>query len=261
MTITKKNKVMIVVLISGAMLSIINQTMVSPALPSIMQETNVDAITAQWLLSGFTLVNAVVIPLSAYLQDRFTTRKLFICAFGFFGAGSLLAAWGINFGVLLAGRLLQAVCAGMLMPMVMTILLLIFPRDRRGFAMGIFNLVIMFAPAIGPVVAGILTDAIGWHVLFLLMGALAVVVIVVAALALKNFGTTSRPSLDKPSVALSCTGLMLLLYGLSALGHLENAPYAAVLIAVGVVHLHCSEHRLRTLSKILLKGETLVEMV
>ena len=107
------------------------------------------------------LVNAIMIPITAYLTDRFSTKSLFIIAMIAFIIGSLLAAWGPNFAVLLTGRMIQACGAGVLMPMVMTVMLLTFPVDRRGFAMGLFGIIISFAPAIGPTPA--ITDA--WHIL------------------------------------------------------------------------------------------------
>lgn len=154
----KGQKATVIVLICGAFLSVLNQTLMNPAIPSVMAELNITAATAQWLVSGFTLVNAIVVAVSAFLMDRFSTRKLFIAVFSLFFVGSLLAAWGINFPVLLAGRILQAICAGVMLPMSMTVLLLIFPHEKRGSAMGMYNFVIMFAPAMGPAISGILTD-------------------------------------------------------------------------------------------------------
>lgn len=138
--------IMLVVMIFGTFVAVLNQTLVTPALPSIMTEMNVDAATAQWLTTGFTLVNAIMIPITAYLIDRYSTRNLFTVSMLIFTAGSALSGWGPNFPVLLAGRLLQAAGAGILMPMVMTVLMLTFPPERRGSAMGLFGIVIAFAP-------------------------------------------------------------------------------------------------------------------
>ena len=158
MKLTRKQWMMLVVLVLGAFVTVLNQTLVTPALPSIMTEMNVDQSTAQWLTTGFTLVNAIMIPITAFLQDRFSTRKLFVFSMSLFAVGTLLAAVGLNFPVLLGGRLVQAAGAGILMPVTMTVLMLVFPVDRRGSAMGIFGLVIAFAPAIGPTVAGFVID-------------------------------------------------------------------------------------------------------
>lgn len=100
----RKELVMVGVLLVGVLLAVLNQTLLSPALPAIMGDLQVDATTVQWLTSGYSLVEAVVIPLSAYLIGRFTTRQLFISAFALFTAGSLAAAIAPNFWVLLLGR-------------------------------------------------------------------------------------------------------------------------------------------------------------
>ena len=106
----RKELVMVGVLLVGVLLAVLNQTLLSPALPAIMGDLQVDATTVQWLTSGYSLVEAVVIPLSAYLIGRFSTRQLFISAFALFTAGSLAAAVAPNFWVLLLGRVLQAAC-------------------------------------------------------------------------------------------------------------------------------------------------------
>ncbi|MDR1710855.1 MAG: DHA2 family efflux MFS transporter permease subunit [Propionibacteriaceae bacterium] len=231
----KKQRITVAVLVAGAFVSVLCQTLLNPALPAIMAELRVSATTAQWLISGFTLVNALVIPVTAFLMDRFSTRKLFMSIFGLFVAGSLLAGWGANFALVLAGRLLTAVCAGVLMPMSITIMMLVFPRERRGAAMGLFTLVTMFAPAIGPVVSGILTDSVGWHLMFFIMAFLALVILVLGGLWLTDVGELTRPKLDKLSLALCSIGLFALLYGLSEVG---NQPVAGVLtIAFGAAVL------------------------
>ncbi|MFR0868500.1 MAG: MFS transporter [Adlercreutzia sp.] len=200
----RKELVMVGVLLVGVLLAVLNQTLLSPALPAIMGDLQVDATTVQWLTSGYSLVEAVVIPLSAYLIGRFSTRQLFISAFALFTAGSLAAAVAPNFWVLLLGRVLQAACTGMSMPMVFTVILLVFPREKRGTAMGVIGLIIGFAPAVGPSVAGLLVDSVGWRALFAIVTVLSVVVIVLAVVVLRNHGNFAP--FDKLSVVLSRWG-------------------------------------------------------
>lgn len=140
---------MVAVLLAGTLLAVLNQTLLSPALPSIMRDLSIDATTAQWLTSGYALVEVIVIPSSAYLIGRFTTRQLFTGGLVAFCAGSALCACAPSFPIMLLGRALQAVCTGSIMAMVISIILLIFPISRRGFAMGLVNLIIGFAPAVG----------------------------------------------------------------------------------------------------------------
>ena len=235
--VDRKDMVMVAVLLAGTLLAVLNQTLLSPALPSIMGDLGVDATTVQWLTSGYSLVEAVVIPLSAFLIGRFSTRQLFISAFIIFALGSLAAALAPNFWVLLLGRVLQAVCTGMSMPMVFTVILLIFPREKRGTAMGVIGLIIGFAPAIGPSVAGLLVDTVGWRALFAITTALAVVVVALSIAVLRNYGDFKRTTFDVPSVVLSSLGLVSLLYGLSTFSSSQNLIVTLALIVVGLILL------------------------
>lgn len=232
---SKRDIVMVAVLLTGTLLAVLNQTLLSPALPAIMRDLDVGTTTVQWLTSGYSLVEAIVIPLSAYLIGRFSTRKLFIGSFVIFAIGSLAATLASSFEVLLLGRVLQAVCTGAAMPMVTTVVLLVFPREKRGTAMGIIGLVIGFAPAAGPSVAGLLVDTVGWRVLFAIVFALAVLVTLVAAIVLRNYGDFERTKFDAPSVMLSTVGLVCLLYGLSTFSSSPNLAATFALIATGVV--------------------------
>jgi EmrB/QacA subfamily drug resistance transporter len=152
----------------------------------------------------------------------------------FFIAGSLLAGWGVDFTMLLCGRILQAICVGVMLPMSMTVLLLNSPREKRGSAMGLYSFIIMFAPAIGPVISGVLTDRVGWRVMFIMMAVLAAAIILIAAAIMKNTGETKPVSLDKLSVTLSSAGLFCILYSFSMLGAAEISPVVIIaLIASG----------------------------
>lgn len=169
MGLTRQQTTMIAVLLVGAFLVVLNQTLLTPALPTIMDNLNVSATTVQWLTSGYALVEAVIIPLNAYLIGRFSTRKLFIGGMLLFTAGSALCAGAPSFPFLLLGRVMQACAAGVVMPMVFALILLIFPRENRGVGMGLVGLIISFAPAMGPSVSGVLVDSIGWRAQFVLV--------------------------------------------------------------------------------------------
>lgn len=238
MKLTRKQIAMLVILIAGTFVTVLNQTLVTPALPSIMAEMSVDAATAQWLTTGFTLVNAIMIPVTAYLTDRYSTRSLFIVSMLIFACGSALAGWGPNFPALLAGRLLQAAGAGILMPMVMTVIMLTFPPEKRGFASGLFGIVIAFAPAFGPSAAGFIIDAYNWHILFWIIVALSLAITIASLFTLDRAKKESTDvTLDKISLAQSTVGFGSLLYGLSSIGSfgLNVLDGAATLVGVGVL--------------------------
>lgn len=236
MGLTRKQRATLVVVVTGAFITILNQTLITPALPAIMAEMSIDAATGQWLTSGFTLTNAIMIPITAYLQDRFTVRQLFLFSMGVFAAGTLMAAWGPNFGVLLGGRIVQAMGAGILMPMSMTLLLVMFPIEHRGSAMGLFGLVSACAPAIGPTISGILVDTASWHIMFYIIAVLVAVVMALAAFLVENRSDISGKdaSLDVPSVVLSTLGFGGMLYGFSAIGSDGSLAFTIGTIVVGM---------------------------
>ena len=236
--LTRQQIVMLVIMIFGTFVTVLNQTVVTPAQPSIMAEMGIDASTVQWLTTGFTLVNAIMIPVTAYLTDKHSTKMLYLVSMGIFAVGSLMAGIAPDFAVLLIGRLLQAAGAGILMPMVMTVLMLTFPVERRGSAMGIFGIVIAFAPAIGPSVSGLVIDSFGWRVLFYAIAILIAAVVLISVFVLKKTEPLNPAAqLDKISVIMSTVGFGALLYGFSTIGSVGiNAADAAITL-VGIVVL------------------------
>ena len=238
MGLTRSQIIMLAIMIFGTFVTVLNQTVVTPAQPSIMAEMGIDAATVQWLTTGFTLVNAIMIPVTAYLTDKHSTKALYIISLAIFAVGSLLAGIAPNFAVLLVGRLLQAAGAGILMPMVMTVLMLTFPPERRGSAMGIFGIVIAFAPAIGPSVAGLVIDSFGWRILFYAIAALVAIVIAVSVFALKRTEPLNPAAhLDKISVVMSTVGFGALLYGFSTIGSVGLNASDSIITLVGLVVL------------------------
>ncbi len=150
MGLTKQQRQMVIVLVVGAFLVVLNQTLLTPALPTIMDHLGVNATTVQWLTSGYSLVEAVIIPLNAYFLGRIPTRRLFLGGMALFGVGSALCASAPSFAFLMAGRICQACATGVVMPSVFALVLLVFPKERRGSAMGIIGLIVSCAPAHGP---------------------------------------------------------------------------------------------------------------
>ena len=235
--LTKKTLVMVAIIVIGSFTTILNQTFISPALPTIMREFSVDAATVQWTTTGFLLVNAVMIPITAYIQEKFPTKQIFAFAMFVFALGSAFCGWAPTFEMLLCGRLIQAIGAGIMMPMTMSIMLVTFPLEHRGTAMGIVGTVFACAPAIGPSLSGFLVKWVGWHIMFWGLGILCIVLGVLGII----FIETKRPEnakevhLDVLSVCLSTFGLGFLLYGLSIMGSSGITIIEALLMISGVV--------------------------
>ncbi|MDR0519647.1 MAG: multidrug efflux MFS transporter [Clostridiales Family XIII bacterium] len=234
--LTKKTALMIAIIIAGGFITILNQTVMSPALPSVMRDFGITAADGQWLTSIFLLVNGLMVPITAWLIGRYTTRQLFITSMLCFLAGTAVCAVSPSFMILLGGRVLQAVSAGILMPFAIVILMLVFPKERRGFALGMAGVVMGFAPAFGPTVAGWLVDEWGWKYIFWGIMPLTVIVIVLAAALLTNVGQKTSGKLDVASVAMSTLGFGGLLFGFSSAGSTGwISPQTLGAIAVGAV--------------------------
>ena len=235
--IEKEKRQMIGVLLVGTFITVLNAMLLTSALPAIMSDMQISATTVQWLTSGYSLTEAVVIPLAAFLMGRFDTRKLFLGGMSIFAVGSIISAVSPVFGLLLLGRVLQACATGFVMPMVFSVILLIIPREKRGGAMGAIGLIIGFAPTIGPSLSGVLVDTVGWRAIFGIVAVCAVLVVLYAAKAVKPYGDFKRSRFDVPSFLLSTIGLICLLYGLSSLSSSTNLVVNIVLIIVGVALL------------------------
>lgn len=229
---TRSRTVLMAVLLSGAFAAILNQTLLATAIPHIMNDLKLDADVAQWLQSVFMLVNGIMIPITAFLINKFSTRSLFFTALSLFGLGTLICGISPNFSILLAGRILQAAGAGIVMPLMQTILFLTYPKSERGKAMGMFGLVISFAPAIGPTLSGWFVEIYPWRGLFWIIVPIVVIDIIVAYFILRNVTKTTNPSLDMTSIVLSTLGFGGLLYGFSAAG---NSGWLSVSVILPII--------------------------
>lgn len=227
-----------IVLISGAFVAILNQTLLATALPHIMDDLHLNANVAQWLQSIFMLVNGIMIPITAFLIGRFTTRGLFITAMSLFAVGTLICSVAPNFTILMIGRILQASGAGIIMPLMQTIMFLIFPIEKRGTAMGMFGLVIAFAPAIGPTLSGYMVEHFPWRSLFYVILPIIIIDIIVAYFILKNVTKQTFPKLDILSIILSSLGFGGLLFGFSTAGGSGWASAQVIIsMIIGVISL------------------------
>jgi EmrB/QacA subfamily drug resistance transporter len=206
------------ILIIGAFIAFLNNTLLNIALPSIMTDLKVDPPTVQWLTTGFMLVNGILIPTTAFLIQKYSVRKLFLVAMGLFLLGTILAGFAHEFSLLLTGRMTQASGSAILMPLLMNVMLTSFPIEKRGAAMGVFGLVLMGAPAIGPTLSGWLIEHYDWRMLFHFVTPIAAVVLLIGFFLLKDRKEKVDIRLDFFSVLLSSVGFGGLLYGFSSAG-------------------------------------------
>ncbi|MFI2754214.1 MDR family MFS transporter [Cellulomonas sp. P22] len=228
----------IAVLMFSALIMILNETVLSVALPSIMGDFEVTAGTAQWLTTGFMLMMAVVIPTTGYLLQRFTTRTLFSAALLLFIVGTALCGIAPTFALILLGRIVQACGTAIILPLLMTTTLTTVPAWKRGAVMGLNSVVISVAPAIGPTISGIVVEALSWRWVFGLMLPLGAIVFVCGLFMIKATHEVTRPRLDVGSVVLSVFGFGGIVYGLSSIeALLDGAAAPVVALVIGVLGL------------------------
>lgn len=233
----KKGPIMFIMIL-GAFLATLNQTVMSVATPELMKDFSITAATAQWLTTGYLLVNGVLIPITAYLMQKFSTRQLFQASMIIFLAGTVVSALAGGFPVLLTGRLIQAAGAGIVMPLLMNVILALFPPEKRGSAMGLVGLAIIVAPAIGPTLTGYTLEFYSWEAIFYAMIPLVLIVIVLGFIFLRNVGERVNVKFDPISVTLSTIGFGALLYGFSRAGSLGWSSIEVIaMIVIGLLGL------------------------
>ncbi|MEK4029285.1 MDR family MFS transporter [Pseudobacillus sp. FSL P4-0506] len=228
----------VLVLMVGTFLTIINQTLLVTALPKIMIDLDINANHAQWLITAFMLISGIMIPISAFLLNLITNRGLFFGAMGSFAVGTVICALSTTFSTLLVGRVIQAIGSGLMIPLMQTLIFLVFPANRRGEAMGLVGIVIAFSPAIGPTLSGWIVDNYDWHYLFYIILPIVGMNILLAFLYMKNIINVTKAKIDIFSIILSSLGLGSLLYGISIAGNRgweNNVVFTSCVIGLVVI--------------------------
>lgn len=190
------------VVVVATMIMILNETVLSVALPSIMTDFGVTADVVQWLATGFLLTMSIVIPATGFLIQRFTTRMNFLTAVGLFILGTLMCAIAPVFWVLVAGRIVQAMGTAIVLPLLMTMTITLVEPTKRGTIMGINAVVISVAPAFGPTLSGFILNSLSWHWLFWVVIPIAVAVFILGFVVVTNVQEVSRVPFDTASLAL-----------------------------------------------------------
>ena len=219
------------VLYAAAFLAGFNENLVNMGLMSIMGEYGVDSVTAQWLVTGYMIASTVVVMCMAFFYRRFELRKLFFAGAFLCVVGSAMGLFSMNFAFLLVARLIQAVGAGMFIPMMMNTILVVTPRNKLGTFMSIGGCMISFGPAFAPVVCGCLVTAFGWHSVFVVPLVGMVVIALLGMVFLRNLGT-SEIHLDVPSACLSAVFLFTLSFGLAQVMAQPVVGIASLAVAI-----------------------------
>lgn len=217
---TKQYKVfpiLFAMLLSG-FIGLFGETALNVALTPLMGLLEVGPTTIQWLTTGYLLVLGILVPVSGMLLQWFSTRQLFTTSLIFSIAGTFVAALAPSFEILLVARVLQAVGTALLLPLMFNTILVIFPIEKRGAAMGLIGLVIMFAPASGPSISGLILANLSWHWIFWISLPFFIISLVCGLLFLPNISKLTKPKIDVLSIILSTLGFGGIVYGFSSAG-------------------------------------------
>ncbi|MCB2361359.1 MDR family MFS transporter [Clostridium estertheticum] len=237
-----------IALITAGFCCMLNETLLNMALKKLMVQFSVSANTVQWVSTGYMLIMGIAIPISALLIQSFTTRKLFVFSVTVFLIGTVVSGFSTSFFILLVGRLIQAVGTGILIPNIVNTLLIINPVEKRGKALGIFNLVMFCAPALGPTISGLIIQSLNWRWLFFIILPFSIISLILGYKYIENVTELSKPPIDIVSIILSTIGFGGIIYGVSNIGssytYLIAGPIIVSLIALAIFvirQLHMSE--------------------
>jgi len=226
--------------LSAAFLSVLTQFLLITAFPKIMVDFQVSSTQVQWLTTSYMITMAILIPITAFFIDRFKTRTLMMSALTLFILGTFIALVAPSFSFLILGRVIQGMGSGVMIPLMQTILFLIYPREQRGYAMGLAGMVINVAPAIGPPISGIIIQTFEWRALFLLTLPIAILILLLIYLYMRNITEQKETTIDYASIFFSIIGFGSLLYGFTQLqetGLTDKATLISLVIGVFVLGL------------------------
>jgi DHA2 family lincomycin resistance protein-like MFS transporter len=233
----RRNKLVINLLLVSSFVVILNETIMSVAIPPLMASLGVTAAAAQWVTGAFLLTMAVVIPMTGFLIQRLHTRTVFLMAMSLFSLGTLAAAIAPDLELLVAARVIQASGTAIMMPLLMTTVMTLVPPETRGKTMGDIMMVISVAPAIGPVLSGLVLNYLHWRWLFVLVLPIALGSLWLGWRRIENVTTPRDAPLDLISVVISILAFGGTVYGMSLLGvpRAPGQPPAWAALAVGIV--------------------------
>lgn len=232
--VIRTTPILISFLIAG-FIGLFSETALNMALADLIQIFNVDSSTIQWLTTGYLLTLGILVPVSGLLIQWFKTRQLFIASLAFSIIGTLIAALAPSFGILLLSRVIQAIGTGLMLPLMFNTILVIFPVHKRGATMGLMGLVIMFAPAIGPTISGLILGNFSWHWIFWICLPFLIIALLFGLKYMQNVSTITKPKIDVLSIVLSTIGFGGIVYGFSSAG--ENGWTSSIVISSIIIGL------------------------
>ncbi|MGE6632138.1 DHA2 family efflux MFS transporter permease subunit [Bacillus sp. NPDC077027] len=223
----------IISFITAGFIGLFSETALNMAIRNLTLDFGIEPTTAQWLTTGYLLTLGILVPISGLILQWFTTRQLFITSLIFSIVGTFIAAVAPTFGILMVARVVQAVGTALLLPLMFNTILVIIPPHKRGKSMGIIGLVIMFAPAVGPTVSGLILKSLTWHWIFWISLPLLIIALLFGIVFMQNITEPTRPKIDFLSIALSTIGFGGIVYGFSSAG--EGGGWGSVHVILAIV--------------------------
>ncbi|MED4603824.1 DHA2 family efflux MFS transporter permease subunit [Paenibacillus validus] len=239
-----------VALILGVFMAILDTSIVNVAIPKMMSVFGVNQSQIEWVVTAYALVSGALVPATGFLGDRFGYKKMYVISLAIFTIGSGLCgiAWSNN--AMIVFRIVQAVGGGAMMPISMAMILRMIPVERRGIAMGMFGIAIMFAPATGPTLSGYIVEYLDWRLIFTINVPIGILDLFLSAAFLREFKSEVKRRFDLAGFLTSSLGLASLLYGVglvSEKGWTDHEVLAFVLtglvslIAFITIELHVKD--------------------
>ncbi len=233
----------------AAFLGMLSETSMNIAVPAFMSDFGIGTGLAQWMIIGYMLAIGVVLPFVGFFQKNTSTKHVALGALTAFLLGSLISTLAPSFAILLAGRILQGVGTGIILPVLFSSIIHIFPPTKIGAANGVAGLVIMVAPVIGPTMSGLMISSLGWRAIFATFSVVALVALLLVVLFYVNPIVPTGAKIDILSALSSVVGFGSLVGGAGLLGEQGLSPLALGLIFLGVLVLASYCHRQLTISR------------
>ena len=218
----------------GAFLGMLSETSMNIALPDLCDVFGISTGTAQWMVVGYMLAIGIVLPCVGFLLKWVKAKTLVLVALGCFFVGSVLSAAAPVFALVLAGRIIQGIGTGIVLPTMYAAIMRVFPPQKIGAANGVAGLVIMFAPVIGPTLAGALIGLFSWRAIFALFAVLAVVAIICTMAFFVTPIETTHPTVDLLSLLASVIGFCCLFAGVSLVSDMCFSALVIALLVIGI---------------------------
>jgi EmrB/QacA subfamily drug resistance transporter len=238
----RRNLVLIILLTAGFMGSL-GQSLLTSALPSIMTDFSINATTGQWLTTIYILILGLVTCVSAFIINKYNTKRVFQTALGLFIFGCILAYISPNFYILLIARIIQATGTGMMYPLSQIVILYYFPIQDHGKAFGYMGLVVSAGPAFGPTFSGFIVDLLNWRAIFSILAVLAITLFIIGSIELKDIGEKYPVEMDFLSVIFYGLGFALIMYGVTNITNLGLTTLSLLPLIVGLIFLYIFVHK------------------